>query len=166
MEQELQDLHYLEVIINGEPVALWVEPGETLLEVLRERLQLLGTKAGCERGECGACTVLLNQEPIYACLLLAVQAHQAEITTIEGVQGPNGDLHDIQRAFIEHNAVQCGFCTPGVILTVLALLNKHPSPNNQQLQTALEGHLCRCGAYPSIMKAIKALQKESHADAI
>lgn len=160
MEQEQHDLHYLELMVNGEAVALWVEPGETLLDLLREQLQLFGTKSGCNRGECGACTVLLDGQPVYACLLLAVQAQNKELLTIEGLRAPNGDVHPVQRAFIEHNAVQCGFCTPGILLTVSALLQQKEEPTDDEILHALEGHVCRCGAYPRILEAIRATRSE------
>lgn len=158
VEQELQHLHMIELTVNRTAVSLWVEPGELLLEVLRDRLQLLGTKAGCAQGECGACTILLNGEPVYACLMLAVQAHECEILTIEGLQDVDGGAHPVQRAFIEHNAVQCGFCTPGMILSIATLLDEHPTPTDAQLEHALRGHTCRCGAYANILKAIRAIK--------
>lgn len=164
VEQEPLDLHYLQTTVNGESVSLWVEPGETLLGLLRERLQLFGTKAGCQRGECGACTVLLDEMPIFSCMTLAVQAHEKNIVTIEGLQAENGGVHVVQRAFIEHNAVQCGFCTPGMILTVAALLKQNHAPSDREIQRALEGHLCRCGAHSRILEAIDTAKRESQND--
>jgi aerobic carbon-monoxide dehydrogenase small subunit len=153
----------IDLIVNGEPVEVPVEPSETLLQVLRNKLQLTGTKEACGLGECGACTVILDGKAVNSCLVLAVEANGSEITTIEGLKnGP--ELHPIQKAFIEQGAVQCGFCTPGMILSAKALLDENPRPTEMQIREAIEGNLCRCTGYVKIVEAIKAaslaMQKE------
>ena len=145
----------IELTINGSPYCLSVEPDRTLLEVLREDLGLTGTKEGCASGECGACTVLLDGEPIRSCLILAVDVRGREIVTIEGV-AENRTPHKIQKAFVDHGAIQCGFCTPGMILVGKALLKKHPKPGERQIREAISGNLCRCTGYAKIVEAIKA----------
>lgn len=145
--------HQIELIINGEVYELWVKPNRTLLDVIRDDLELTGTKMGCGTGDCGACTVLLDNRPVNACLVLAVEARGKEIVTIEGLaQGEI--LHPLQQAFIDHGAVQCGFCTPGMILTAKALLDTYPHPNEQVIRRAIAGNLCRCTGYTKIVKAI------------
>lgn len=131
------------------------DPHESLLTTLRDRLFLTGAKPGCERGECGACTVLLNGEPVYACLTLTQACEGEAITTIEGLS--RGDaLHPLQEAFIAHDAVQCGFCTPGQVLAAAALLARDPAPGDAAIAEAMGGNLCRCGTYPKIVQAIRA----------
>lgn len=131
------------------------DPHESLLTTLRDRLFLTGAKPGCERGECGACTVLLNGEPVYACLTLTQACDGDAITTIEGLS--RGDvLHPLQEAFIAHDAVQCGFCTPGQVLSAAALLARDPSPDDAAIAEAMGGNLCRCGTYPRIVQAIRS----------
>ena len=139
--------------VNGAEYALELPPHTTLLEALRDGAQLTGTKLVCDRGECGACTVLLDGDPAYACLTLAAACEQREISTIEGV-GMNGDLHPLQRAFITHDALQCGFCTPGQIMAALALLRANPNPTEDEVVHWMSGNLCRCGAYPKIVRAV------------
>ncbi|HID65261.1 MAG TPA: (2Fe-2S)-binding protein, partial [Anaerolineae bacterium] len=126
---------------------------QTLLEVLREELNLTGTKEGCGEGACGMCTVLLDGEPVRSCLTLAVEVQGREITTIEGL-APVGELHPIQRAFVEYGAIQCGFCTPGMILTTKALLDENPSPTEQEARQAISGNVCRCTGYAKIVEAM------------
>jgi carbon-monoxide dehydrogenase small subunit len=145
----------IELRINGSPYHLSVHPGRTLLRVLREDLGLTGTKEGCASGECGACTVLLDDEPVRSCLTLAVDARRHEITTIEGV-AENATPHKIQQAFIDFGAIQCGFCTPGMILTAKGLLEKNPEPSEEEIRKAISGNLCRCTGYVKIVNAIKA----------
>jgi carbon-monoxide dehydrogenase small subunit len=145
----------IELSVNGSPYRLSVEPDRTLLEVLREDLGLTGTKEGCASGECGACTVLLDGEPIRSCLILAVDVRGREVVTIEGV-AENRRPHKIQKAFIDRGAIQCGFCTPGMILVGKALLEKHPKPDERQIRKAISGNLCRCTGYAKIVEAIKA----------
>lgn len=143
------------LVVNKTPYRVEVEPRYTLIEVLRDQLHLTGTKKACDRGECGACTVLLEGKPAYSCMLLAVSVQGREISTIEGLS-VGGELHPLQRSFIEHDAYQCGFCTPGQIMAAKALLDAHPHPTREEAQHALSGNLCRCGAYPRILEAALA----------
>lgn len=173
MNHSTLDLIPIRLTVNGETRAIEVRPGETLLEVLRGRLRLTGTKRGCEVGECGACTVVLDGRAVNACLVLAVQADGAEVLTVEGLArvgcaggaagGGNGgvghsdqNLHPLQRAFLDHGAVQCGFCTPGVLMSAYALLARDPSPTPEAVRRAIAGHLCRCTGYQAIVDAILA----------
>lgn len=144
--------------VNEKKFTLIVESGETLLHVLRERLNLTGTKKTCDRGECGGCTVLLNGKPVYSCMYLAVRADGKNITTIEGL-ATDGKLHPVQQAFIDKDAYQCGFCTPGFIVSSVALLNTNPNPSQEDIQKALSGNLCRCGSYVKVYDAISAASK-------
>jgi len=139
--------------VNGKVYELEVEPHETLAEVLRDKLGLRGVRVSCQEGECGACTVLLDGKPVTSCIMLAMQAEGKEITTIEGL-GTEDELHPIQEAFIEEQGFQCGFCTPGVILSTKAFLEKNPNPTPSEAASALSGHICRCGAYPHITRAV------------
>lgn len=144
----------VDLFINGLRRSLVVEPRWSLLYVLREKLGLTGTKVGCERGECGACTVLMDGAPRYACLTLAVEAQGAEIVTLEGLmQGER--LGAVQQAFVEHDAFQCGYCTPGQIMSAEGLLRSNPAPNPDEIRWAMSGNLCRCGAYAHIAKAVR-----------
>ena len=141
------------LIINGLRRSLVVEPRWSLLYVLREKLGLTGTKTGCERGECGACTVLIDEVPRYACLTLAVEAQGNQIVTLEGLM--HGEkLGAVQQAFVEHDAFQCGYCTPGQIMSVEGLLRGNPSPKPDEIRRAMSGNLCRCGAYAHIYNAV------------
>jgi carbon-monoxide dehydrogenase small subunit len=142
-------------IVNGREVSLRIKPNELLLDVLRERLHLTGAKYGCGIGECGACTVLLNGEAILACQTLAVTVAGQDIRTIEGLAGDNGELHPLQEAFVEEGAVQCGFCTPGMVLAAKALIDEQPDPGTSEIQDALRGNLCRCTGYTQIIRAVK-----------
>ncbi len=145
--------------INGGLYQLNIEPRRTLLDVLRDDLNLTGTKKVCNLGECGACTVVLDGKTAYSCLLLAIECEGHRILTIEGLsQGAN--LHPIQQAFIEQDAFQCGFCTPGQIMSVYALLEKDPNPSQEEIRRALAGNLCRCGAYSRILAAVEAAAKK------
>lgn len=143
--------------INSQRRQLKVRAAETLLELLRERLNLTGTKKGCEKGDCGACTVILDGQPVNSCLVLAVQADGKDIVTIEGV-ATGEELHSIQQAFIDHGAVQCGFCTPGMVLTAKALLDRNQNPSDEEIRQAIAGNLCRCTGYIQIIDAIKSLK--------
>ncbi|HID63061.1 MAG TPA: (2Fe-2S)-binding protein [Anaerolineae bacterium] len=145
----------LELKINGEIHSLAVEPNVTLQEVLREQLGLTGTKQGCDTGECGACTVLIDGMAVNSCLVLAVDAGGKEITTIEGL-AQNGNLHPLQVAFHEWGAIQCGYCSPGMILSAKALLDRNPNPSRREIQEAIAGNLCRCTGYVKIIEAIQA----------
>jgi xanthine dehydrogenase YagT iron-sulfur-binding subunit len=139
--------------VNGRNRSLVVEPRWSLLYVLREKLGLTGTKVGCERGECGACTVLIDDIPRYACMTLAVEAQHSEIVTLEGLM--HGEqLGAVQQAFAEHDGFQCGYCTPGQIMAAEGLLRENPFPNPEEIRTAMSGNLCRCGAYTNIFKAV------------
>ena len=142
--------------VNGEEVEGWVEPMKTLLDFLRDDLNLTGTKKGCDLGNCGACTVLMDGKPINSCLVLAVEAEGGEILTIEGLS-EGTKLHPLQEAFIEHGAVQCGYCTPGMILSAKALLEENPRPTEQEVRGAIGGNLCRCTGYKKIVEAILSL---------
>lgn len=155
----MADPFHLSLTVNGEPVDTLVDPTKTLLEVLREDLQLTGTKHGCELGECGACAVLVNGEPVLSCLTLAVEMHGAAVTTIEGV-AEGGQLHPLQEAFADHGGSQCGYCTPGIILTAKALLDKRPNPSRDDIREALSGNLCRCTGYLQILDAVEAAAAE------
>lgn len=150
----------MKLTVNGRERDIEVEPGISLLSVLRDRLHLTGAKAGCERGECGACTVLLDGENVYSCLTLARACEGRSVTTIEGV-GNGAELHAVQRAFIAHDAVQCGFCTPGQILAAIALLSREATPSRERIVQAMSGNLCRCGTYPKIIRAIEAAARDA-----
>jgi aerobic-type carbon monoxide dehydrogenase small subunit (CoxS/CutS family) len=149
----------LNLKVNGNIYRIEVEPQYTLVDVIRNQLQLTGTKKACDRGECGACTVLLDGKPIYSCMTLAITAVGKEILTIEGLASGE-KLHPIQQAFIEHDAFQCGFCTPGQIMAVKGLLEQNPSPSREEVKQALAGNLCRCGSYLRILEA--ALSASQH----
>lgn len=140
--------------INHKPVQVQVEEGETLLAMLRERLKLTGTKRGCEVGECGGCTVLLDGVPTDSCLVLAALADGKDILTIEGL-ADGFDLHPVQQAFVDEGAIQCGFCTPGMVLSAYALLKKNPHPTADEIRTGMSGNFCRCAAYGQIINAVQ-----------
>ena len=151
----------LKFILNGKPIVVADVPAEeTLLNLLRARLGMLGTKEGCGVGECGACTVLLDGSPINSCLTPAGKASGREVTTIEGL-GSEDRPHPVQEAFVEAGAVQCGFCTPGMIMSTHALLQENPDPDDERIKTALAGNLCRCTGYRDILKAVKLAAKRS-----
>ncbi len=142
----------LHLIVNGEDYHLMIKPNRILLDILREDLELTGTKEGCGLGKCGACTVLLDGRPVHACLTLALQADGCEITTIEGI-GDN-KMHPLQEAFVEKGAIQCGFCTPGMINTAKALLDENATPSEDDIKNAIAGNLCRCTGYDKIIEAV------------
>ena len=154
--QEVIDKVELAFVVNGESVRLEVAPQATLLQVLREDLELTGTKYGCGEGECGACSVLLDGKIVNSCLVLALECEGAEVLTIEGL-GANGQLHPIQQAFVDHGAIQCGFCTPGMIMATHALLQANPTPTEAEVRRGLEGNLCRCTGYRKIIDAVLSL---------
>ena len=139
--------------INGAKQELYLDTRKTLLKMLREDLELMGVHLGCGGGDCGACTVLLNGEPVTSCLVLAVDCEGAEITTVEGVQ-QNGELHPLQQSMIEKGGIQCGFCTPGMVMNSLALLQENPQPTETEVRQALSGNLCRCTGYAKIVEAV------------
>lgn len=148
------DAHEITLRINGKNQRLMVEPRTTLVEALRDHLHMTGTKIGCDRGACGACTVILNGTTIASCMTLAMDAVGAEIETIEGLEN-NGTLHPVQEAFIEHDALQCGFCTSGMVMSCKNLLDHHPNPSIDDITWATSGNLCRCGTYNNVFEAVK-----------
>ena len=148
------------VTVNNQEYELAVEPNLTLLDLLRYRLELTGTKKGCDEGDCGACTVIMNGKAVSSCLVLAVQADGKEILTIEGMETEEG-IHPIQQAFIDNGAIQCGFCTPGMILSAKALLDRNPHPSEEEIRTGISGNLCRCTGYQKIVEAIEEASTKS-----
>jgi carbon-monoxide dehydrogenase small subunit len=150
----------IELIVNGVKCEILVAPNELLLSVLRDRLGLTGAKYGCGIGECGSCTVHVDGEPVLACLTLAIGVNGSDIVTIEGVSKPDGRLHPLQENFLEHGAIQCGFCTPGMIMMGKALLDENPRPTEDQVREYIRGNICRCTGYTQIVKAIQECSKE------
>jgi carbon-monoxide dehydrogenase small subunit len=148
----------IKFILNGVSTEVSLPPHWTLLTLLREKLRLTGTKEGCGIGECGACTVLLDGVPVHSCLLLALKVEGREVQTIEGL-GSRESLHPLQQSFIDHGAVQCGFCTPGILMSSKALMEKNPCPTREEIKEAISGHLCRCTGYHQIFEAIEAITK-------
>jgi carbon-monoxide dehydrogenase small subunit len=146
--------HAITVTVNGARERLDVPSNWTLLQMLREKMALTGTKNGCEAGECGACTVLVDGEPVNSCMMLAVEVDGREVLTVEGL-APEGQLSPLQEAFVDHNAVQCGFCTPGMLMSAVALLQRTPQPSKAEIKQALVGNLCRCTGYVRIIEAIQ-----------
>ncbi len=146
----------LSFTLNGFPVDALVKPTDTLLDVLREKLGVMSVKRGCDTGDCGACAVLLNGEPVPSCLTIALTAAGKAVETVEGIS-QDGKLHPLQQSFHEHYAAQCGFCTPGMLMSAKALLDKNPKPTRQEIVEAISGNLCRCGAYQEIVEAIEAV---------
>ena len=155
-------MHTITMKINGKAEYLMVPANMTLLQLLRDKLALTGTKNGCEAGECGACTVLVDGEPTNSCMMLAVEADGREITTVEGLT-ENGELSALQQAFVDHNAVQCGFCTPGMLISSHALLERKPQPSREEIEEALLGNLCRCTGYVRIIEAIEDVTQKGGA---
>lgn len=151
----------LRMRVNGKPAEIAVKPTWTLLHVLREKLGLTGTKKGCEQGDCGACTVIMNGKTVNACLVLALQAESKEIETIEGLGTPDS-LHPLQESFIKNGAVQCGFCTPGMLMSASALLRENPNPSTEEIKRGISGNLCRCTGYIKIIKAIQNVSKQQN----
>jgi carbon-monoxide dehydrogenase small subunit len=154
----------IELSVNGRTRRATVPPRLTLADFLRERCQLTGTHLGCEHGVCGACTVLLDGEAVRSCLMFAVQADGADVVTVEGMAGPDGGLSPVQHAFREHHGLQCGFCTPGFVVSVTAFLRDHPDPTDQQVRDALSGNICRCTGYQGILAAVRAAASASTAE--
>jgi carbon-monoxide dehydrogenase small subunit len=146
------------LFVNDKEYEIAVAPNRTLTQVLREDLNLLGTKEGCGIGDCGACTVILDGRPVNSCLVLAVQANGSRITTIEGV-AEDQNLHPVQQAFVDHGAIQCGFCTPGMVLSAKSLLERNPHPTELEVREAISGNLCRCTGYQKIVEAVQAASR-------
>ena len=147
-----KDKRHISLTVNGNQVEAEIDCKTTLAEFLREQLDLTGTKVGCNRGECGSCTVILDGKPVYSCTILAVEAKDKKVLTIEGVS-KDGMLHPLQEAFVEEDALQCGYCTPGMIMALIALLSRNPRPTEEDIKNAIDGNLCRCGSYPNIIRA-------------
>lgn len=145
----------LTMTLNGEEVTIHIQPDALLVDVLRDELGLMGTKEACGQGECGACTVILDGQPVTSCLVPAIKARGREVMTVEGLAS-EGELHPLQKAFIEHGAVQCGYCTPGMLMSAKALLDRNPHPTEEEIKVAISGNLCRCTGYVKIVEAIKA----------
>ncbi len=156
---ESEKTGHIRIRLNGEEVDVSFAPYKTLLEVLREDLGHTGTKHGCELGECGACAVILDGKPVLSCLVLAVECHGREVMTVEGL-GSDGQLHPLQEAFADLGGAQCGYCTPGILLTAKALLDQNPHPSRDQIREALSGNLCRCTGYLQIFDAVEAAMVE------
>ena len=148
----------VKLTVNGKKVALDVEPNQLLVDVLRDQLGLTGTKVGCREGECGTCSVIMNGRLVATCLIPVMKAQGADITTIEGLE-KNGELHVVQQKFIEHGAIQCGFCTPAMVLAGKALLDRNPKPSRDEIKMAISGTLCRCTGYQKIVDAIDSASK-------
>jgi carbon-monoxide dehydrogenase small subunit len=155
----MTDLWKIQIRVNGQMHKLDVPPLTSLAQILRDDLNLTGTKISCDEGECGSCTVLMNGRAVNSCLVLAPQADQAEIWTIEGLGSPD-QLHPLQKAFLSNGAIQCGYCTPGFIMSSLALLRDNPNPSLMEIQEALEGNLCRCTGYQKIVQAVQCCVEE------
>ena len=150
----------IRILVNGERQELEVECDKSLLDLLRDRLGLTGTKRGCDRGDCGACSVILDGKIVNSCLVLAVEADGKSVLTIEGLASKDG-LHPLQRSFVEHGAIQCGFCTPGMIMTAKALLDENPGPSEEEIRAAIAGNICRCTGYVKIVEAIAAVARRN-----
>lgn len=152
-------MRQIKVTVNGKPERIEVRPSETLLEMIREKLHLTGAKEGCGMGECGACTVIMDGVTVNSCLVLAVEADGKSIVTVEGV-GSKEKLHPVQEAFVEHSGMQCGFCTPGMIVSGTYLLKKYPRPTEQQIREGIAGNFCRCTGYTKIIESIDAAARK------
>jgi carbon-monoxide dehydrogenase small subunit len=146
----------LSITVNGKPVIRRIEPRTLLVEFLREELRLTGTHVGCDTTQCGCCSVHLNGRAVKSCTVLAAQAHEGEVLTVEGLAGEDGELHPMQRAFSEHHALQCGYCTPGMIMSGIAIAERHQEPTPEIVRRELEGNLCRCTGYVNIVSAVIA----------
>lgn len=164
MIRPVERTRHVAFTVNGEPRALEVAARRTLAEVLRDDLGLIGTKVGCNRAECGSCTVVLDGRAVFACTVLAVEAAGRRVTTVEGLAGPGG-LHPLQAAFIEHDAVQCGICIPGILMSLSALLDQTLTPSEDDVRQAIAGNLCRCGTYLNTVRATLAAARELRARA-
>jgi carbon-monoxide dehydrogenase small subunit len=151
--------HMIRLTVNGTPREIRVASNELLLNVLRKDLSLTGTKYGCGIGECGACTVLVDSEPVLACLTLAVAVDGSSIVTVEGIADEDGTLHPVQQAFLEHGAIQCGFCTPGMVVLAKSLLDENLNPTEEQIREHMGGNICRCTGYASIIRAVQSCRQ-------
>ena len=154
----------LKLTVNGQAYDLYIKPKALLIEVLRDHLQLTGTKRGCDTGSCGACTVILDGMAVKSCSVLALQAEGGEVMTVEAL-AIGAELHPLQKAFLDHGAVQCGFCTSGMLMSSNALLNENPNPDKQQIKEGIDGHICRCTGYNSIVRAITDVVKGEYKEA-
>jgi carbon-monoxide dehydrogenase small subunit len=154
------DQRDVELSINGDKYRIAVRPNEFLADVLRSKLELTGTKTACDMGVCGSCTVLLDGLPVSSCLTLAVDAEGKEITTVEGLENIDGELHPIQESFLDKGAVQCGFCTAGMVMTTKSFLDKNPNPTEKEIRQALSGNICRCTGYAKIVEAVEDAAKK------
>jgi carbon-monoxide dehydrogenase small subunit len=154
------DQRYVELSINGDSYRIALRPNEFLADVLRRKLDLTGTKTACDMGVCGSCTVLLDGLPVSSCLTLAVDAEGKEITTIEGLEGAEGELHPVQESFLDKGAVQCGFCTAGMVMTTKSFLDKNPNPTEKEIRRSLSGNICRCTGYAKIVEAVADAAKK------
>lgn len=159
IEKETEDFiegkQSLSLIVNDRSVKLMIRPETTLVELLRDHLELTGTKVGCNQGECGSCTVLINGKAVYSCHILALDVAGKNIVTVEGLM-KGEELHPVQKAFIDHDGLQCGYCTPGQIMAAQAILLKNPKPDKEEVIEGMSGNICRCGAYPNILKSVVA----------
>lgn len=145
----------INLIVNGQEITEEVEPRLLLVDLLRDKLRLTGTHIGCEHGVCGSCTILVNKKPVRSCLMLAVQADGCEVETVESLVAEDGSLHPLQQAFANNHALQCGFCTPGFLMTLVSYLKENPNPTEEEIQEAISGNLCRCTGYANIIDAVK-----------
>jgi len=152
----------LRITVNGQPRQLLVEPYCSLLDTLRDELDLTGTKKGCDEGDCGACTVILNGKAVTSCMILALSVRDGEVTTVEGLATRDG-LHPVQQAFVDHGGLQCGYCTPGLIMSTVGLLTENPSPTEEEIKFAIGGNLCRCTGYSKVIEAIVAASQAGDA---
>ena len=159
-ENEGKDKEHITLKVNGKKVSVLIEPRTTLAELLRDRLKLTGTKVVCNQGECGGCTVLMDGKAVYSCHLLAMDTAGKDIITIEGLMSGE-KLHPVQEAFIKHDGLQCGFCTPGQIMAAEAVLLKNPKPSREEILEGMSGNLCRCSAYPNILKSVIAAAEDN-----
>ncbi len=146
----------LSMTVNGKPVSADVEPRTLLVDFIRDQLRLTGTHIGCDTAQCGACTIHLNGSAVKSCNMLAMQAEGATVTTIEGISAPDGALHPMQAAFRDHHGLQCGYCTPGMVMSAIDLVKRHPDPDEATIRAELDGNLCRCTGYHGIVKAVEA----------
>ncbi len=149
----------LQLTVNGELRQVLVEPYYSLLDALRDDIRLIGTKKGCDEGDCGACTVFLNGKPVTSCMVLAHSAHDSEVTTIEGLANLE-ELHPVQQAFVDHGGLQCGFCIPGLIMSATALLEENPNPTEEEVRFGIGGNLCRCTGYSKVVEAVLAAAQD------